>query len=69
MLTHTAFCVDATGTPPTTHVSSHGAASVEAAKLAAGHETADDWACGPNDVRARGVAVGNVHLLAREDEA
>ena len=69
MLIHTVFCVDATGTPPTTHVSCHGAASVEAAKLAAVHETADDWTCDPNGVRARGVAVGNVHLLAREDEA
>ena len=69
MLTHTAFCVDATGTPPATHVSCHGAASIEAATLAAVHETAEDWVGDPNDVRARGVAVGNVHLLAREDEA
>ena len=69
MPTHTVFCVDATGTPPTTHVSCHEAANVEAAKPAAVHKTAEDWACDPNDVRARGVAVGNVHLLAREDEA
>ena len=69
MLTQTVFCVDTTGALPTIHVSCHGAASVEAATLAAVHETADDWACDPNDVRARGVAIGTVHILAREDEA
>ena len=68
MLTYTVFCVDDTGTHPTTHVSCHHAASVEAAKLAALHETADDWACDPNDVRALGVAAGNVTILEWEDE-
>ena len=68
MLTYTVFCVDATGTHPTTHISCHDAASIEAAMLAAVHETADDWACDPNDARALGVAAGNVTILEWEDE-
>jgi len=69
MLTYTVFCVDATGTHPATHVSCHHAASIEAAKLAAVHETADDWACDPSDVRALGVTAENVDILEWEDEA
>jgi hypothetical protein len=67
MRTYTAFCRQSDGTG-TTWIQEVEAADIDAAQVEAVSQCADDWQCGPLDVKCVGIAAGSVDILFWDDE-